>query len=713
MPAVLTVLAVLPGYLGPAFQEPASSFVAGVERGTVEVNGRRVGYAYHFDHNAFVDAVRVGDAVIAVTRSGNLLKLDASTLSLEARAVVTERATAIATDERDVVLVGTGTGGIAFVDPSSLARTFLASGDGSIRWLTRSGDRLVAVLEPRPIPRWPGERLDAFHRRLTQGRWSLLVHERGRTSTHQLPRGPSANAFLVEGSTLWLGMDGGEFGGELTSIDLRTGRTVTRDNSGANVYGLVRTADGRLLAHGGVAHLTISEGYVAGIDGRGQLEPIRTFQDRATAALRAPKADNRPPPDNIDPQAPIHLLVEDRGGAGFWAVSNHDLYRVTPDLKTWSKWTDLSGRLIAGRSNSVGTPTIHRLIPGSDGDILGVSERDGLLRVSGRDVRQVRIPNQLEGDVVDIWPTSLGTLYLDAEMALSSDPPSFWRLSEDRWQRTDFCPGESTGFYSQPLASDESGVLVHCNGDTQKVAAVVRVDAEGRAVTLDSWRSDYSTPDDFIPVGGGQFVALERFASSEGLGVWTREAAEWRMSGRTSWRHRLDTTLGREGRRYVPLAALGAILQAYWVPAEGVLIRLVPEPTGTWRLEQVPGRELTNIIDAVPDRGATALLVTSRGLYRYSLVDAAGLPRGLASRGVERIRPPDSDRIVTMARDGEGRLWAAGDRLYVSSNEGGTWRVVDAPMMSRTEVKRLRPLIGTNRGMLLSLYDRGLVVFEE
>jgi hypothetical protein len=34
-------------------------------------------------------------------------------------------------------------------------------------------------------------------------------------------------------------------------------------------------------------------------------------------------------------------------------------------------------------------------------------------------------------------------------------------------------------------------------------------------------------------------------------------------------------------------------------------------------------------------------------------------------------------------------------------------------MVSRTESKSLRPVPGTKGGMLLSLYDRGLVVFAE
>lgn len=714
--AVLAVLAVFPAILGAGFQDSGSFLMAGVVNGTVDVDGRRVRYAYHFDLNAFIDAVRVGDAVIAVTRSGNLLRLNARTLSLEARAVVTERATAITKDERGVVLIGTEIGGIAVVDPVSLAPTVLVSGDGSVRWLTRTGDRLVAVLEPRQISRWPGEPLDEFRRRLTQGRWSLLVHERGRTLRHQLPRDTSANAFLVDGSTLWLGMDGGEFGGALASIDLRTGRVTSRDKSGLNVYGLVRAADGRLLAHGGLAHITISEGYVAGIDARGQLQPIRTFEDPPTAALRRDKADVRLP-DRTVPQAPIDLLVEDHSGEWFWAVSNHELFRVTPDLKTWSKWADLGGRLIEGRANSVGnTTTVNKLVPGSDGDLLAFTGRDGVLRVSGRDVQRIAVPDQLEGHVVDIWDTSLGTIYLDADMALSSDAPFFWRLSNDRWQRIDFCPTENkaVGFYSMPIASDESGVLVHCQGDTGDTpAALVRLDAKGRLLTLDSWRFDYSTPDRFIPTGG-RLVALKRFDASGDAGVWTREGGEWRMVGRTSLKHPLDTTLGREGRSYVSLAAPGAILQAYWAPAEGVLIRLVSElKSGALRPEPVPGRELTNIMDAVPDRGANALLVTPRGLFRYSLANTLDGPRGMESRRAERIESPKGERIVTVARDGTGRLWAAGDRLYISSNEGKTWRVVDAPMMSRTEVKRLRPKVGTKQGMLLSLYDRGFVVFEE
>jgi hypothetical protein len=68
--------------------------------------------------------------------------------------------------------------------------------------------------------------------------------------------------------------------------------------------------------------------------------------------------------------------------------------------------------------------------------------------------------------------------------------------------------------------------------------------------------------------------------------------------------------------------------------------------------------------------------------------------------------------VLTVARDDTGRLWAAGDRLYVSADDGTTWKRVDLPMVSPTSVKRLRRDPSSPGGMYLSLDDRGLVAIE-
>ena len=63
------------------------------------------------------------------------------------------------------------------------------------------------------------------------------------------------------------------------------------------------------------------------------------------------------------------------------------------------------------------------------------------------------------------------------------------------------------------------------------------------------------------------------------------------------------------------------------------------------------------------------------------------------------------------ARDGNGRLWAAGARLSVSPDGAGrTWKLVDLPMVSPTRTKRMR--VDADGTLWVSLYDRGVVTLD-
>ena len=151
-------------------------------RGTVDVDGRSRGFTYHFDHNALAAAVRVDEWLIALTASGNLLRFDARMLTVAAQAVVPGRATAISVEDGHRVMLGTEDGQIASVDPVTLDRTVLARSEGSVQWLARTGDRVVAALKPAVVEPWPGEPFDAFDRATESARWLVFVRRGGTSS---------------------------------------------------------------------------------------------------------------------------------------------------------------------------------------------------------------------------------------------------------------------------------------------------------------------------------------------------------------------------------------------------------------------------------------------------------------------------------------------------------------------------------------------------
>jgi hypothetical protein len=73
--------------------------------------------------------------------------------------------------------------------------------------------------------------------------------------------------------------------------------------------------------------------------------------------------------------------------------------------------------------------------------------------------------------------------------------------------------------------------------------------------------------------------------------------------------------------------------------------------------------------------------------------------------------PSLSEEIKSICRDGQGRLWAAGKRLYISSDDGKRWNNVELPMFSDTYTKRVRPN-AMAPGVIVALPDRGVVFLD-
>ena len=652
-------------------------------RGTVDVDGGSRAFTYHFDHNAIADAVRVGESLVTLTASGNLLRFDATTLTMTAQAVVPGRGTAISVDDRGRVLLGTEDGRIASVDPLTLGRTLVMRDEGAVHWVSQTATRLVAVLKPMVVEPWPGEPVDAYFTALERARWSVLVREGGRSRRHQLPERFEPNGFAVDGNRLWMAVDRGEFGGSLRAMDLGTGR-MTSVEGDRGVRGLLRTKAGRLLSYGGLAHFGLSDGFIGRVeDGRQQI----LFEVEAGPV----PLDNAPRPDG-----PIDRILEDEATGGFLVLSSHVLYRANADFTAWSRRADLGGRWHAGsRFATANTPTINTLLPTPDHDdeLLAISGRDGVMRESAGTVRRFSIPAQLESSIVDIWPTSIGVLFLPLVTS-----PEMWRQSNGGWEPLAICPEEFSGSGSIPVQDDGPGVVSFCAPNTiPGRAAFWNIDAQGRLAMREEWRHHPpETPDEFLSDAQGRIIGLG------GLGTITLQTwngREWLAAGSAPVEE-FGRQLGLSGRAHVTVSTSGDGRALIWDVWNGSLRWLTSPPNGqdSVRFERVTRRELTNVSDAIADGNDAALVATSRGVFRY--VHSADR--------VEPVPSPARDHVFTIARDREGRLWAAGDRLYVSPDGAGrTWRLVDLPMLSPTRAKRIR--VGADGTLWVSVFDRGVV----
>jgi hypothetical protein len=660
-------------------------------RGTVDIEGRARRYAYHFDHNALTDAVAAGDGLVALTASGNLLRFDPGTMRMTARVVVPERATALAIDGSGGVLTGMDDGRIAQVDPVTLDRRVLERGEGTVRWLAQAGDRLVAVLSPRPIDSWPGEPFAAYERRVGSRRqWSVLVRRGTRISRYALPRDVVPNAFALDGTTLWMGLDRGQAGGSLHSMNLENGRTSRLRNDVA-VRGLLRTKDGRLLAYGGIDHFSVRSGFVARIES-GRFQSLREFQGgRGAAAV-----------DTSRPDAPIDRIVEDGTTLGFWVLSAHRLYRTDAGFSTWSRRAELGGRWRTGSANAVAnTPTINTLVPVPPGnDLVTVSRRDGLQRVSAEGVVRHAMPDQLEPPIVDIWPTSIGTLFLP-----HGKGRYLWRVSNEGWTTVSICPAQLSGLnvsLSVPVQDAGAGIVSFCEpGISPGQAALVQVDTRGDLTVERIWSHYLSySPDEFLIDSAGGLLGRSGLGHPE-IQMWTTDT--WRRIG-TAAKIPTSNMPARHGRAYVPLTTSPDGGAYIWDVRHGAILRLrrsIDQRGGDRAtLDLVTLLELTNVLDAVAD-GDDILTATPRGIFRYTPHTAR----------VERVPSPPGDLILTVTRDAAGRLWAAGDRAWTSPDgTGRSWQPVDLPMVSPTMMKRIRAT--AEGGLWLSVDDRGLVELE-
>src|SRR6202040_3213644 len=111
------------------------------------------------------------------------------------------------------------------------------------------------------------------------------------------------------------------------------------------------------------------------------------------------------------------------------------------------------------------------------------------------------------------------------------------------------------------------------------------------------------------------------------------------------------------GRRYVSLAADQSEI---FLDAElGELDKLMRNSDETYSFAPLSYKQRaapTGVFDAVADSDGWVLLATAHGLLRLRLEDGHRKPIASPSLGEE---------IKSICRDGQGRLWAAGRRLYV------------------------------------------------
>jgi hypothetical protein len=669
--------------------------------------------------------------LIALTESGNLVRFDAETLGMEGQAIIPSRGTSIAL-VRDRVIIGTQTGEVFEVDPVSLSLKIVTATQGRIVWLSGNGsesqdETIVAVVDnyPEVLP-WPGEPFkdyDARSARLERAEtlpYFVAVYANGKVRTLPFQLGKNfaiPNSYLLDDSNrLWMGTDKGEWGGECSYMDLRTGKVHAVAGDVSGILGFLRSTDGRLFAFGGTSHLGMHTGYIAQIkdehlDNVSQFEsndwkqPVPEKAQHIISQLKkAPEAQGQIASPDDKPEGPIDLIVEGSGNRGFWVVSAHTLYRTDPRFSEWSKIVDLGGRWYGGRRYSVGnTPTINRLIADKSNpdSLLAVMGRDGLERVSNSNVEHVPFVGELESSVIEIWKTSIGTVFLADDSGHTA-----WRVGDDGWQQMRFFPNrrpsdEGADWYEASPFGDEGDGIVAFSSDNISPGErdIVKLRTQGTTEATESWKDSSSRWDSsFLRTSDGHLLRIS------GSKLEIRQASGWGEAGASKMPDSDERKRELIGRRYVSLAAADQT-EVFLDVELGELDRLTRTSDETYSFAPLSYKERavpSGVFDAVADSDGWVLLATAHGLFRLRLQDGQRNP----------IPTPNlKEEIKSICRDQQGRLWAAGKRLYISSNEGKQWHNVELPMVSDTYTKRVRPNPKT-LGLIVALHDQGVVFLD-
>jgi hypothetical protein len=683
-------------------------------------------YAYHFDRNALAASRRAGDALVALTDSGNLLRFDLATRKITREWFGPARATCLGPGRAGEILVGFEDGQVGRVDLATLAPTRVASLADKLQWVgmvtdgARDEPRLLAVVERKKWVEREGE-----GRVETPYSVAVDVARRKESPLVQL-----ATTFLLDRhGRLWLGADDGEFGGWCSRWDAASGKLTSirgikhKDaDEWEGVYRFVETRDGQVWALGGMMHMGYSSAYIRRIDTE-QIKELVFFENTDGEGPNEPAENRKARLMPVRPEMPITHVIEDREGDGLSVFSHSELYRTDGSFKSWTKVLELDLHYTPGRPDAIGSypaiRTVHRLDDPAGG-MLCATGGDGYVFIAGGKTTRLALPGQLGADwITRIAATTEGTFLRGPDD--DSDP---WLLDGAGWRTASLWPdvplNPGAEWREKSLLVDRDGSLITVSGTTS-TAAGLRVTARwrgGKAKVLGQEDSDLIIPRVFIAPDGELWSVgsdnLMRFVGGKWQVVSALPGAERRRPTRLK-------NLGN-GLIQAELGGSEALEVGYgvktvgpagppWVlldSAKGHLLTLsygrdIKEPKLTLRSVSEAGKDL-QVEGALAWEPGALLLATDRGLRRYEVATGRISPAPI---------PSPSRHVAHLERDGLGRVWLAGEGLWMASPDGKTLHsFATLPMIGRTAVAALAADPERRDGIIAALDTRGVVFVQ-
>jgi hypothetical protein len=650
-----------------------------------------LGIEYHFDRNAVADSRLVGNQLVELTTSGNLLTLDAETFAARKERVLRRRATCLGPADEANVLAGLANGVLVRVSVKDLAIERVGQVPGIPRWIgVRSKDgAFVTAYQPQ-------RRSDS----------SVLVIDEGQGRTYDAGLRPIL--FLDGKDRLWTAS-----GGTVRSTDLGAGthKEYQSKTGWAGVRGFVELGDGQIWAFGGNDRPGGIASFVVRLSPDGKAIPIFTA---------APK-----PRSSSEPRAPITHVIED--GAARVLVVSHDNVLVSD--RSLSGWKPLDGMSAAGREADALAARGQAHLT-KNGVLLSLV-RGGVMEVTSEFARR----HMLEGQYPVLRPSEIVRLskgmafYGDGGPAYYADggwhplpdpimPPAELlgaaRPGEiDRgWVATTTIPIEGVVSYVITKAGPPRHYLGHMHG-LRDVFLTARWDG---AVLSVLGREDLPIePDDTFVTPDKQLWNVDD------QGLWSFNGGRWRMVMRlapeaNAHRGTPDSDSAGPPASSSRRSAIGEPLRfanTFRPPFHGL-----PRSSASWSLVRLDSNEAGGVplIDEVPVKvdGRRVLLrdLSTWGNTKDSLLLATN--RGLCAFNIkfgncDVKRPEGLDGDVKLfMRDGTKRLWLGGQGLWVLRDDKQADSIHPSiSMLSDTDVVALAE--APDGRLVIGTADRGVV----
>lgn len=620
-----------PGPRGPVIGPQWKSVEESVDLPT----GLKAHVTYHFNRNALSAACLTDDGLLAVADSGNLLRFDLKELRLLQEVRPAAAITHLTTAKGVGVLAACADGRVLRIDPKTLKLTEFAKLRATPLWITgfhdaarQERDAIAVLVSPR------GE-LDLH--------W--FGHGKARSETHKMPglpfhRGGVFAYFLDGKSRLWLGRDGGEWGGGCYSLDLNGGAAGKVEDLNENVYGFVEMPDGQVWAYGGTMHLGFSSGSINRVD-RGKSEEL--FSVASFGRDRTAKPDATPK----RPRYPITHIIADPKGDGLLVLAFSDLFQVDAKLTSWRYLGSIQLHYRWGRPDAMGSyPALKTVLTvgNKSGDLICTTALDGIVRIREGKVTQYLVPGQIGDDWIErILPAS-GTSMLRGE--------DLWRYTRGSWRAVSMFPpaqpdpGEDWYEYSLMLDPDRRPMSFCRSNFSPGAAALTRL-KDGKLEVLASEKGQHVT-----------FSARGGFATPDGS-YWCAdrekllrlEEGKWQQAGKAPEKSLWGLRVVGQGKPPWILHCKDSLYRL--TPGKGAQdAALVPVPLLA---------DLGKIHDALAIEAGQILLACTAGLRSFD--EKSG-------KVSECPFPLPKGEVRALCRDGRGRTWLAGSGLWMVDGKG-------------------------------------------